>query len=619
MTAVGARSRYELWYGRDAEPARRETLRAGELTVSLEGAEIRSVRHGDSELLRGAYMAVRDERWDTVAGTLSHLEIDRAERDFAVRFEQTHAGGGLSFSWTGTIAGQADGTLSYELEGVAGSAFRYCRIGFCLLHPPRCAGRAYRGRGPDGPVEGTLPLEVGPQVFADGVYWPLFPSVSELELTHADGAQLSFTFEGDLFEMEDQRNWTDGSFKTYCTPQALGYPFDAQPGQRFWQKVTIRVSAPPAQAGPGVREPRLELDLAASLAMPPIGLGAPPQGELDLLRVAGPRHLRVDLDLTGDGWGQALAGAARAASELGCRLEVAAFATDVGQIDRLAGALTGVPVSSLLVFSAGAETTDPRLTARARAAGVGAPVIGGTDMSFAEVNRDPPDMDEMDGLVYSVTPQIHTFDEESIAQSLEAQPDTVRTARSFVRGKPIHVGPITLRPRDATDPVDPRQPSLFAAAFTLGSISALAQAGASSLTLYEAVGPRGIVGGDGTAYAMFHVFADIAELGSDPRLVRSRSNQPSRLAGLALMGRHRVLRVLVANLTPAVLGARIGPLPGAEVRLRALDADTAAPALADPLAFRSRERAVAPLRDGTATVELAPFAVTTLDCTPAAR
>lgn len=25
-------------------------------------------------------------------------------------------------------------------------------------------------------------------------------------------------FEGDVFEMEDQRNWTDASYKTYCTP-----------------------------------------------------------------------------------------------------------------------------------------------------------------------------------------------------------------------------------------------------------------------------------------------------------------------------------------------------------------------------------------------------------------
>ena len=31
-------------------------------------------------------------------------------------------------------------------------------------------------------------------------------------------------FNGETFEMEDQRNWTDASFKTYCTPLSLPYP-----------------------------------------------------------------------------------------------------------------------------------------------------------------------------------------------------------------------------------------------------------------------------------------------------------------------------------------------------------------------------------------------------------
>ena len=32
--------------------------------------------------------------------------------------------------------------------------------------------------------------------------------------------EAELAFEGDIFEMEDQRNWTDASFKTYCTPLA---------------------------------------------------------------------------------------------------------------------------------------------------------------------------------------------------------------------------------------------------------------------------------------------------------------------------------------------------------------------------------------------------------------
>ena len=53
----------------------RHRLAAGELRVELEGAEIRSVRFGDVELLRGMYMALRDEEWGTVAGRLARYEI----------------------------------------------------------------------------------------------------------------------------------------------------------------------------------------------------------------------------------------------------------------------------------------------------------------------------------------------------------------------------------------------------------------------------------------------------------------------------------------------------------------------------------------------------------------
>ena len=100
---------------------------------------------------------------------------------------------------------------------------------------------------------------------------------------------------------------------------------------------------------------------------------------------------------------------------------------------------------------------------------------------------------------------------------------------------------------------DPRQPSLFAAAFTVGSIAALAQAGAASLTYYETVGPRGVIPGaaplpapgllasppPGGAFAMFHVFADIAETGTGVAVGASssestgRGGRPSRCAARA--------------------------------------------------------------------------------------
>ena len=53
----------------------------------------------------------------------------------------------------------------------------------------------------------------------------------------------------------------------------------------------------------------------------------------------------------------------------------------------------------------------------------------------------------MDVLAYSVMPQLHAEDDLSLIETLEAQGETVRTALFHSGGKPIAVGPITLRPR----------------------------------------------------------------------------------------------------------------------------------------------------------------------------
>ena len=56
------------------------------------------------------------------------------------------------------------------------------------------------------------------------------------------GGEITIRFEGDLFEMEDQRNWTDASYKTYSTPLRLPYPAPISEGDRVWQRVTIEAT-----------------------------------------------------------------------------------------------------------------------------------------------------------------------------------------------------------------------------------------------------------------------------------------------------------------------------------------------------------------------------------------
>lgn len=62
-----------------------------------------------------------------------------------------------------------------------------------------------------------------------------------------DGGEFSLNFRGDVFETEDQRNWTDASFKTYSTPLARPFPVDVRKGERVHQSVVLTASAPAGQ------------------------------------------------------------------------------------------------------------------------------------------------------------------------------------------------------------------------------------------------------------------------------------------------------------------------------------------------------------------------------------
>jgi hypothetical protein len=678
------------------------------LTVEFENGDLRYIRLGEQELVRRVYVAVRDQDWNTIPGDLSDLHLETTDDSFTITFRASHpatagvifdGAGPVQFAWRGSITGARDGTVKYAMDGVAGSAFPYCRIGFCVLHPIReCAGRPYRAETPAGPVAGELPLLIGPQLMEGGFEAPLFPSFSSLAIPLQDGPELTFEFEGDLFEMEDQRNWTDGSFKTYCTPLALGYPKQAEAGQVFRQSVTLRAAPLPASSDPAAlpkagATARLTLGEPLGHGLPEIGLGlaqgggapggAHPGGALAprgaaLLARARPAHLKAELHFRDRGWPARLDGAIEAARQVGTRLELALFLDGDGEdalapLALLAERLAGAPLARLLVFheaEASQAATSPRWVTGVRR-GLAAdfpelPIGGGTNGNFAELHRAWPDVrspDEggpheggpdgggMDCISFTINPQVHATDERSLIEALEAQGSTIETARAQVGQLPICVSSVTLKPpfntaaketEEPADPhalppsVDPRQMSLFAAAWTLGSLRALSEAGADSVTYYETTGWRGLLEQETTLYVsergnplpgrfpsrpgmvfpVYHVLADLAEA-AGAEVIATSSSDPLRVQGLALREQGRWL-LMVANLLPTSQRVTIGPLPAGKAAVRRLNEGTAHLAMFEPEAFRDLCESW-PLAGGEIILALGPYETASLDIHEATR
>jgi hypothetical protein len=645
--------RHRLRHGRDDAPVERRRLRAGPIECELEGVDLRYVRVGDLELLRRLYVAVRDRNWSTLPIEIHDLEVEDAGDSFRLTFEARHRQQEIDFRWLGELTGGADGSIDYSLRGTAESEFLYNRIGFCILHPAENAGRRYRARTPEGTIAGQLPDTIGPQLWEGGFPKPIFPSFDELEIEVADGLVAHFELEGDLFETEDQRNWTDASFKTYSTPLQLGYPHQAEPGKRIDQRVrlTLEGSVPaPAPAGDAGDTVRIELGEPVG-RLPKLGLGQSSQGgtptgrKVDLLRALRPDHLRVELDLDGD-WRPELDRGAATAQALGCPLELAVFLGDdsAAALDELAAALSeaDASIARVLVFRHGEHSTGAEAMRLARehlGSAVGnAPFAGGSNALFTDVNRTRPAVESVDGVVFALNATVHAVDDTSVMETPGVHGETVRSARAFAEGLPVHVGPVTFNQRSnpvATGPepepgagelpsdVDARQCSLLGAAWTLASAKSLAEAGTDSVTYFETTGWRGVLETDtgspapesfpsrpGMVFPLYHVLAELGEA-KGAEVLASRSSRSLAVVALALR-RDDALVVLVANLTPTEQRCTLEGLPDGPASVRTLDEETALEAAEEPEVFRSRSETVS-VAAGMLELALLPYAVVHLE------
>jgi hypothetical protein len=641
-------------------------LCAGPVRAIFTDGDLRQVRRGGIEVARRVYVAVRDLDWNTITGDMTGLQVDDQADCFAIRFTRRHQVGEIDYQWDAEIRGDTDGVISYRMRGEALGGFPYAKIGICVHHPTDgYTGRPYRGSAPDGPVSGTLPDAIGPQIHLDdGTDLPLFQPVSDLDVTHASGGLVRFEFAGSLWEMEDQRNWTDASYKSASTPAKLGYHHEASPGQQFDQEVVIRTigfEAAAAAARPADTALTITVGGASGHQVPPVGLRCTDIGSdatwsdraLSVLRAIGPAHLRADIRLAADSAAADIAAATDRARELSCGLELAVFlpaavTARAAALDRLCDGLVANPpaLARVLAFGEAEESTSPETVAAVQAALAAAgapavPVIAGTNIYFNELNRHRLPPGRAAGLAWSVNPQVHAFDDMSLMENLQAQPDTLATARSYAPGTGLYVTPITLRPRfnavavtDQEFPagglpwqVDIRQPSLFAAAWTVGSVAALATAGADGLTYYDAVGPAGVIESPAgspspaeffsrpdTPYPLAVVLADACGLAGGQ--VRGLAGvDPLQVAALAV-SRRETITVLLANLTAAALEVRIA-VPGADTspaRLRVLDERTFEAAVTGFERFLASGADILET-EGAVTVTLNPYAVARLDVT----
>ena len=649
-------------FGTEEPRPETQTLRAGTISVEFEAGKLRYLRVGGHEAIRGIAFVVRGPGWETFHPEISNLQIQEEEDSFSISYDAEISEAVGSMTFRAVIEGSAQHGLAFSVVARVADDFNTGRTGFVILHPVEgVAGAPCTILHIDGTSEET--------VFPEHVM-PLQPFIEMRAISHhvVPGIRATCRMEGEhAWECEDQRNWTDASYKTYFRPLSLPFPYTIEGGSEFKQSVTVTFEgAGPASSATDAVE--IALGAPSNNVMPRIGIGVPAHlgrdslAALDLLRAIGPQLLVCEYSP-----GQSaedLAACQKLADALGAELMIEIVAPCERPLDaEMADAAStiaaaGVKPDSVLVAQARLmdftlETLDalgvPSFTetyGAARKAFPGAALGGGVLTNFTELNRNHPTPDLFDFISHTTCAVVHEVDDRSVMETLQSLPSIIASVRAMAGGKPYRVGPSAIgmrynpygpstydnqsNIRMAFNQQEPRHRALSGSAFILGYVARMAAGGVEAVSLGAAVGEFGLAYGKmnhpqpwyddakaagsktddgGWVFPLCHIVAAMSGA-TGAHMVDVKSSSADKILGLSYQTPTGQM-LWLANLTPEPQKVSISGLPAGEVHIGRLDEDNFVTAVTQSAAFAADS---GPVGDATA-LELGAYAVARIEVT----
>ena len=484
-----------------------QKLNAGPLTLEYSEGSLWNIRLGEEEAIRRIYLVFQDINWTSRPFEIKEEKWNIADDHFSADLELRGSNDAENFQAKLQIVGSSAGDIKYGFTGSTTADFMRNRLGLCLLHPiANLAGKSCKLILSGGTkIISEFPNDISPS--------QPFKNLSGISHTLNNGQTLEVKFKGEVFETEDHRNWSDASYKTYCTPIELPFPVEVSKGDQIAQEVIVSLSGKASRVQK-LAQSKVTISVSDSeVSLPDIGLNIAEdfsESDHDEFSEIGIGHLRLNLDLD-DASKANFSSVVKLSKKLGLKLDLAVKATSVNQIKEFLKSneeLTAL-VRNLLIFSKTHKVTPAEFVTTARELlGPEKIISAGTDLYFTEINRGLAVVPGIDQINFSLNPQVHSFDDRTLIQNLATQEVIALNAARIAGSNGISIGPITLRPRfnpNATQPdkdfsntalpasVDIRQRTWFNEAWTAISIKYLAQSNSiNSATYFESVGWQGI-------------------------------------------------------------------------------------------------------------------------------
>ncbi|NBQ32845.1 MAG: hypothetical protein EBU21_12995 [Proteobacteria bacterium] len=519
----------------------------GNWSFMLIGGAVRVIRWRGVEVVRGIDCPLRDPSWATLVP--DDVTMAWTDQGHARVLTRTFTAAGRALSGTVVVTVDPAGTLEADLRLVAHRDFATNRSGFVVLHPiDGIAGSPLTVRHSDGHTEAThFPETISPSQ-------PVF-DISGLA-HEVGGVQVDLSFEGEVFEMEDQRNWIDASYKTYCRPIARPLPYVIPAGETVHHRIRLAVSGDAHPAKPGTLAPGRRDDHPGTfpellLAVQEGWVPDPASGHPALGVGVGSHLIRIGAHATGsEAW---IGTVARVASTVDLEVVVPDGADPDAHLASVAAALHGqgiaprhvfaLPEAYLKSYQPTAQwptgTSPAQAVAAAGRAFPSARIGVGMLTNFTELNRCRP-IDAGSYVTHSTTAIVHAADDRSVFETLETLPRILADTTGFAHG----------------------------------AASQVARGGAEAFALSSFAGPFGVADAE-VRHPIFHAVRVLGQFAGHPLV--ALPDQPGGVHGVAVTVGSGHVRAAIANCTDATqpvslpIGATYRILDETTAREAALD------------------------------------------------
>jgi hypothetical protein len=447
------------------------------------------------EILRRIFVTVRDRQWQEIAPRECDHKVDDTSR--TVSMSARHISDHVDFEWRGTLHFASDAReLTFAFTGRALRDMEVCRLGLVVLHPlESMLGARISAQGSRALHHLHVARAIAPQPIVNGIPAAMTEPFSLLRIERSDFGVLELRFEGDLFELEDQRNWGDASFKTYCTPLRLGFPRTVKAGTSIAQSVQLRFEPATARtslgtsrakesehkARPGWRVfPEIGREWHSSSAGTQSHEQTPPWRHIQFRVTEGESNLAALRSLLES---ESLPKFEIAFEEQGDREPLnEALALLSRHRDRVVrilfyGAGSSAPLAAALDRLRQALNTSAVLT--------DVPILAATRGYFVEFNRAAPLNVPISGIAFPLTATVHSDDIDTIADNVATIRDIADTARDLMQLPKLAVAPLALYHPPSESPRN--FPRHLVCPWLTATLIHAALAGVTSVTLCEEV------------------------------------------------------------------------------------------------------------------------------------